>query len=52
MWNIHEGKDQKNWILATNSAFVIPISLQPNYVKLWYFKVRLFDLIKFIVGNF
>ena len=31
----------RNGVLATNS---IPISFQLDYIKLWYFKVRLFDI--------
>ena len=31
--------------------FLIPISIQPNGVNLWYFKLRLFDLTDFIVWN-
>ena len=35
---------ERNWVLATNSNFLIPISLQPDGVNLWYFKLGLFDL--------
>ena len=42
---------QRNWIFATNSVFVKPISLQPYDVNLWYFKLTLFDQIAFIVWN-
>ena len=42
---------KRNWVFATNSVFVNPISLQPNGVSLWYFKLTLFDLIAFIVWN-
>ena len=42
---------QRNWVLDTNSIFVIPISIQPNGVNLWYFKLRLFELTDFIVWN-
>ena len=31
-------------VFATNSNFVIPISLQPDGVNLKYFKLTLFDL--------
>ena len=41
----------RNWVFATNSVFVKPISLQPYDVNLWYFKLTLFDLIAFIVWN-
>ena len=37
-------KNLRNGVLATNSSFLIPISLQPDGIKLWYFKVRLFDI--------
>ena len=37
---------QRNWVFATNSAFVRPISLQPYDVNL-----TLFDLTEFIVWN-
>ena len=39
----------RNWVFATNSIFVIPISLQPDDVNLWYFKLTLRDLRAFIV---
>ena len=42
---------QRNWVFATNSVFVKPISLQPDDVNLWYFKLTLFDLIAFLVWN-
>ena len=42
---------KRNWVLATNSEFIIPISLETNVVNLWYFKLILFDLAEFIVGN-
>ena len=45
-------KDKKrNWVYATNSHFSTPISLQPDDVNLWYFKLRLFDLTELIVWN-
>ena len=77
-------KLERNWVFATNSDILIPISLEPNDVDLWYckdigirqfafvaktqflsnskslkpdginfwyFKLRLFDLTKFIVWN-
>ena len=40
---------QRNSVFDTNSNFLIPISIQPNGVNLWYFKLRLFDLTDFIV---
>ena len=43
--NYTEGK--RNWVFATNLNFLTPISLQPDGVSLWYFKIRLFDLIEF-----
>ena len=42
---------ERNWVFATNSEFIIPISLEPNVVNLWYFKLILFDLTEFIVRN-
>ena len=30
---------QRNWVSATNSDFLIPISLQLDGVDLWYFKL-------------
>ena len=42
---------QRNWFFATNSNFHIPISLRPDGVNLWYFKLRLFNLLVFIVWN-
>ena len=30
--------DEWNWVFTTNSDFIIPISLEPNVVNLWYFK--------------
>ena len=29
---------QRNWLFVTNSEFIIPMSLEPNVVHLWYFK--------------
>jgi len=40
-----------NWVFATNLHFLTPISLQPDGVDLWYFKLRLYDLPEFIVWN-
>ena len=38
----------RNWVLATNSDFLIPISLNPNIVNLRYFNIRvLLDQIKY-----
>ena len=42
---------QRNWVFATHSVFVKPISLQPYDVNLWYFKLTLFHLSEFIVWN-
>ena len=42
---------QRNWVFSTSSEFIIPISLEPNVVNLWYFKLILFDLTEFIVWN-
>ncbi len=30
---------ERNWVFATNSEFIIPISLEPNVANLWYFKL-------------
>ena len=35
----------------TNSNFPIPIILNPGGVNLWYFKLCLVDLTKFLVWN-
>ena len=35
---------QKNWDFATNADILIPISLQPDGVNLWYIKFGLLDL--------
>ena len=40
---VKKNKVKWNWVFATNSSFLIPISLQPYGVNLWYFKLRLFD---------
>jgi len=37
--------------LPKNSILLIPISLQPNVLILWYFKLSLFALTKFIIWN-
>ena len=44
-------KPKKNRVLATNSSLLIPLSLQPGSVNLWYFKLILFDPIEFIDLN-
>ena len=41
----------RNWVFSTNSHFLTLISLQPDSVNLWYFKLRLFDLTELIVRN-
>ena len=38
MWSILVFILERNWVFATNSDFLIPISLQPNVVTLRYFK--------------
>ena len=38
---------KKNWILSSKLKLFIPISLQPDVVNLWYFKLRLVALTKF-----
>ena len=42
---------ERNWVFATNSNFLIPISLQSDGVNLYYFKLRLSDITEFIVWN-
>ena len=43
---------QRNWVLATNSNILIPISLQPgNGININTFKFKLFDLLDFIDWN-
>ena len=41
----------RNWVFAKSINFLIPISLQPEGVHLWYFELRLFNLREFIVSN-
>ena len=36
----------KNWVYTTNTNFIIPISLQPDEVHLWYFQLSWFDQTK------
>ena len=38
-------------VFATNSGYLVPISLQSDGLNLWYFKLGLFDLTEFIVYN-
>ena len=40
-----------DWVFGTNWNFLITISLQPDDVNLWYFKLTLFDLSEFIAWN-
>ena len=40
---------QRNWVFATNSNFLIPISWQPDGENPWYFILRIFDQTEFIV---
>ena len=42
---------QRNWVFATNSNFLSPISLQSDRVNLWYFKLWLFNIMEFIIWN-
>ena len=35
----HVGIEKRNWVFATNSDFLIPITLQPVFLDLWYFKL-------------
>ena len=39
---------KRNWVFAMNLQFLTPISLQPDDVNLWYFKLRLFNLTELI----
>ena len=43
--------NKRNWVFVTNSKFQISISLKPIDVNFWYFKLRLFDMTEFIIGN-
>ena len=43
-FKIWGNRPERNWVLATDSDFQIAISLQPDGVNLWYFKLSLFDL--------
>ena len=43
--------DQRNWVFATTSNFLISISVQPVGINIWNFKLRLFDLTESIVWN-
>ena len=40
----HASFKERNWVFATNSEFIIPISLEFNVANLWYFKLTLFDI--------
>ena len=40
---------KRNWVFTTNSDFIIHLSLEPNVVNFWYFKLLVFDLTEFIV---
>ena len=42
---------KRSLFFATNSDFLIQISLKSNVVKLWYFKLILFNLTELIVWN-
>ena len=42
---------ERNWVFATNSDLTIAISLQPDVLNLWYFKLSLLDLKWFVVWN-
>ena len=44
-WQIRDRLHSKRIsVFATNSDFPIPVSLQPDSVNVWYFKLRWFDL--------
>ena len=36
----------RNWVFATNWHFLTPIASQPDGVNLWFFKLRISDLIE------
>ena len=46
VWSYRNYK--RNWVFATNSNFLTPLSFQPDGVNLWYFKLNLFNLTEFI----
>ena len=35
----------RNYVFATNSNYLIPISLKPDAVNFWYYKLKVFDLV-------
>ena len=39
-------ESERIWVLVANSNILIPTSVQPDGINLWYFKLRLFDLIE------
>ena len=41
----------RNWVFAKNLNALIPLSLQPGGVNLWYFQHRVFDLTEYTVLN-
>ena len=41
-WICYAQPQEWNWLFGTNSDFLIPISLQPNFVDLRYFKLWIF----------
>ena len=41
----------KELSLNTNPNFLIPLNLQPDGANFWWFKLKLFVLIDFIVEN-
>ena len=48
---VNNNNSYKKGIESLSLIFLIPKSLQPDVVNLWYFKLILFDLIEFIVWN-
>ena len=36
---LDENEVLRNWVFVTNSDFLISMSLQPNFVDFWYFKL-------------
>ncbi len=55
MWysykRVYPNLPQRNWVFATNSNRLIPISFLSDDVNLWYFNLWLFDPTELIVWN-
>ena len=41
----------RNWVLPQTQTQIVPLSLQPVGMHLWYFKFRIFDLTEVKVWN-